>query len=100
MTPADSDRMSQFKALASALRGEPVEEVRCPNCGVRPLDETRTGVWDCRRCGRVENPRTDADANCPYCGRRPLSLYWEEAIVECESCGVVDKADLWALHDG
>lgn len=105
------DRATSFEALAAALRsGDGAGnrrhdsdrrsadwEVRCPDCGVRSLDEVWAGVWECERCGRVENPRTDVEAACPYCGQPPLTLCWEEEIVECSGCGVVDKADVRAI---
>lgn len=90
----------RFKALAAALRDDAdVEAIRCPGCDVHYLTEVWSGVWECPRCGRVENPQSEIDATCPYCGRRELTLYWEESMIECGGCGVVDKADLSVIVD-
>lgn len=120
MTFADDarDRSTSFAALAAALESghddgtgspdhdvhcpdhdvrRPDHDVRCPDCDVRYLDEVWAGVWECERCGRVENPRSTVETACPYCGQPPLGLCWEEEIVECASCGVVDKADVRAV---
>lgn len=99
MVSAEDARISEtrFRALATALRGERVEAIRCPECEVQYLEEPWPGVWNCDRCGRVENPRSDGESSCPYCGRPGLALCWEEEIVECSHCGVVDKEDLRAI---
>lgn len=106
-------RTTSFEVLAAALRSgddarnrrrDPTVrasdcDVRCPDCDVRYLDEVWAGVWECERCGRVENPRSAVETACPYCGRPPLTLRWEEEIVECADCGVVDKTDVRAIVD-
>lgn len=97
----DGSRLSQerFGALVAALDDEAAGEIRCPGCDVAYLTEVWAGVWECQRCGRVENPESETDAACPYCGRPELTLFWEEGIIECRSCGVVDKADVRAILD-
>ena len=89
----------RFKALIAALQNESDVAVRCPDCDVHYLEEQWPGVWECPECGRVENPRTAVDPDCPYCGQPALVIHWEAEHVECDACGVVDKEDLRALLD-